>query len=363
MVAPLQSPRTELSSVGDDRPDVPQTGLAPHLPDEGFAEEQHPPNARHDLRSSPPPDDGYDHTIAAQRPGQASGNIMLAESSFRAADCEGVAKSCSNSLAGPFGMSEEALVRLEAGLRAQREQFLTRPPHLATAPGICPNDRDGADPAPDKISLPPTLTAVRAPDRTQHLPRAAQLPPAPGLSRADNAGYVQTPTRVPERVSSSSTTPQRRNLRLPLIILTPAVIAALIVNHFLMGGAFPAAELALVKSDVVGPARIKTIGPELPSTTTDGNAVSNKSNNDSASSQAKLESTRSISPGASVQPAVPIQSSAPPAIADQSTGPNPIMLPSGGETSSPRSRHGRKPPRAQRSQTGLPRSGTPPANL
>jgi hypothetical protein len=286
---------------------------------------------------------------------------MQAASSFQATDCEDATKSCSNSLAGPFGLSEEALVRLEAGLRAQREQFLARPPHLATAPGICPNDRDGADQAPDKISLPSTLTAVRASDWTQHLPRAAQLRLAPGLSRADNAGYVQTPTRVPERVSSSSAPHQRRNLRLPLIILTPAVIAALIVNHFLMGGGFPAADLVQLKSEVVEPAPIKTIGPELPSAATDGNAVSNKSNNDSASAQTKLEPT--ISPGASVQPAVPIQSSAPPAIADQSTGPNPIMLPSGSETASPRSRHGHKPPRAERSQTGLPRSGTPPANL
>jgi len=369
MVAPLQSPRdsvhlvarpqeqthapaaAEPCSVGGDWPDLLQRRLAPKY--DGSTGGQHPPSAaREGLRSS----NGSEHTIPAQGRDKAGDNILPAASGLQAPNRESITKGQNNSFAGPFGLSEEALVRLEAGLRAQRENLIARPAQLATAPGICPINGDEAYQAPDKVSLPPTLGASRSPDTTQRLPRAAQLHPSPGLSPADDEVHVQTPDRrAPERVASSSpTTDHRRNWRLLLIISISTIIAALI------GGTFPAAELTSINADVIEPAQVKTIAPELPSTAPENNHVNNQFSTDHAPSPQiglELQATTSISPGVSTQPAASIQTSADPAIAHQSKVPSPVMLPSGGDTSSPRSHRGRRATREQRMQARLPSPG------
>jgi hypothetical protein len=345
----------EPCSVGGDWPDILRTSLALH--DDRSTEGQHPPNAVLDnLRSPPSPDSGCEHIIRAQGPGQAGDNILRAASGLQAPNRESTTKRQDNSFAGPFGFSEEALVRLEAGLRAQREHLLARPAQLAAAPGICPIDGDEAYQAPDRVSLPPTRAAFRSPDTTQRLPLAAQLHPLPEFSVAYNELHVQTPDkRAPERLaSSSSITDHRRNWHVPLIILISTIIAILI------GGTFPAAERISVNAEVIEPARIKTISPELPSTAPENNHVNNQFSNDLApSSQIGLEfqPTTSISPEASIQPAAPIQASADPVIANQSKMPSTIMLPSGGDMSSPRSNRGRRAARAQRLQARLPSPG------
>jgi hypothetical protein len=87
------------------------------------AEEQHPPSPDNgdDPQSHQPHGDGHEHTVIAHGSDQASSGRT-------------------NAFAGPFGLSEEALVRLEAGLRAQREQLLARPAQLTTVSGLCPSD-------------------------------------------------------------------------------------------------------------------------------------------------------------------------------------------------------------------------------
>jgi hypothetical protein len=54
-------------------------------------------------------------------------------------------------------MNEEALTRLEAGLRAQREKLARG--RLQVSPGLCPADNDGMPPFPspperDPIDIP-----------------------------------------------------------------------------------------------------------------------------------------------------------------------------------------------------------------
>jgi hypothetical protein len=252
---------------------------------------------------------------------------------------------------------EEALVRLEVGLRAQREHLHARPALHTTARGICPSDSDGAYQEPEKFSSSPPLTraAFCARDVTQHLPRAAQLRPTPGLALG-NPGRVQAPDTFnfqplhhgasESPPSSSPTVDHRRNWRLPQFILIPTVIGTLVGYHFLTGGAFPGRELVAVNSEVVEPARIRTIEPEPGFPTEANSQVNNQLSNDSVpSSQTEiaLPSTTSISPGASAQPATSIQASVPPAIANQSTMPVPIKLPSGDAASSAKPfHHGRR---------------------
>jgi hypothetical protein len=342
----------EPCSVGGDWPDLLQRRLAPKY--DGSIEEQHSSDAARDnLRSPPPSDDGCEHTIPVQGPDNAGDNILRAGSGLQAPNRESTTKGQNNSFAGPFGLSEEALVRLEAGLRAQRENLLARPAQLATAPGICPVDDD--EEARAKVWLPPTPGAFRSPDTTQRLPRAAQLHPSPGLSPADDEIHVQTPdNRAPERVASSSpTTDHRRNWRLLLIISISTIIAAL------LGGTFPAAELTSINADLIEPAQVKAIAPQLPSTAPE-NSVNNQFSKDHAPSPQiglELQATTSISPGISTQPAAPIQTSPDPVIAGQSKVPSPVVLPSGGDTSSPRSHRGRRATREQRLQARLPSPG------
>jgi hypothetical protein len=220
---------TERHSIGRDKADPLEAGLAPKLNDKRSAEEQHPNVASdNDPRPPQPPDDGHEHTVVAHGIDQTGGDILRVESSFQAPNRESITKrqnpgSCSNLSTGPFGLSEEALVRLETGLRAQREkQPLAPPAQLTAAPEICPSDNDGARQEPDTFALPPTLARFGfcAQDTTHRPPRAARLQPVPGLSLADNEGRVQTPDtfnpqpppqRAPECLQSTEPPPAVEN--------------------------------------------------------------------------------------------------------------------------------------------------------
>jgi hypothetical protein len=63
---------------------------------------------------------------------QAGGDVPRVASNLQAASCESeptrqMSWTSGDAFAGPLGLSEEALVRLEAGVRAQWEQQLVRP--------------------------------------------------------------------------------------------------------------------------------------------------------------------------------------------------------------------------------------------
>jgi hypothetical protein len=233
MVASLQRPRdpidliawaqkqahapvgTERYSVGDDRPDALQTSLAPQLSDERSACDRH-------LRSPQPPDDRYEHTVTAQGLDQTASDILRAAPGFQAPNRESVterqnAGSCSN-----LGLGEEALVRLEAALRAQREKQPLAPPiRLIAAPEIAPSESDGTPQEPDKIALPPPLARFGfcAQDTTHQLARTIRPQPVPRLSVTDNEGCVQTPDtfnsqppqRATERLQPSESPPSVEN--------------------------------------------------------------------------------------------------------------------------------------------------------
>jgi hypothetical protein len=353
VVAPLQSSResidfvappweqahapaaTEPLSVGGDWLGTLRTSLAPKTSlapdDDRSAEEQHPP---------------------AQGPDQAADNILRAASGHQASNRQSTTNSQSNSFAGPFGLSEEALARLEAGLRAQREHLLARSAELATAPGICPIDDDEAYPGPDKVSLAPTLAALRTSDTPQRLPRAAQLHSSRGLSTADNEVHARTPDRRASEplASSFSATDRRRNWGLLLVISISTIIAALIA------GTFQATERTSINADVIEPALTKAIAPELPSAAPENNQLSNEP---AASRQIGVEhqAATSTAPGAPAQPAAPIPASADPVVSKQSNVPATIVPPSGGDTSSPSSHRSRKATKAQRPQARLPSPG------
>jgi len=179
-----------------------RTDLAPKLNDKRSAEERHSIKASRcdDPRPSRQPDSVHENTIVGRGfdqpdghdPGVASNVQNQSRQSFKKYQNVG---SCGNAFAGAFGLSEEALVRLEAGLRAQREQQLARPVQPTAAPEICPSDNKGVHQQSDKGSLPPTPTraAFCTQDSSQHLPRAARLHPVPGLSGLDNEGLIQPP--------------------------------------------------------------------------------------------------------------------------------------------------------------------------
>jgi hypothetical protein len=350
VVAPVQSPRDSVDLVAP-----PQEQLrAPTATDSravgggwlGTLRTSVAPRGDHSAEERQP---------QAQGPDGPADNILRAASGHLTSNRQSTTKGQDNSFAGPFGLSEEALLRLEAGLRAQREHLLAQSGQLANAPGICPIDGDEACQSPDKLSLPSIRTVFHAPDTTQRLPRAAQLNFSPAPSTADSEVHVQTQdARAPQSLAPFSTRDRRRNWRLLLIISISTIIAGLI------GGTFPATERTSINADVIAPAQTKAIAPELPSTAPENNHVNNQPSNDlAASAQIKLElqATTSISPGVSAQPAAPIQASADRVISNQSNGPSTVMLPAGGDTSSPKSRPGRKATRAQRPQAKLPSPG------
>jgi hypothetical protein len=223
----LASAATERHFIGPDKADPLQAGLAPKLDDKRSADEQHPPHAasHDDPRPPQPPDDEHERTVVAHGIDQTGGDILRVESSFLAPNRDSITKrknpvSYNNLSTGAFGLSDKALARLEAALRAQREnQILAPPAQLTAAPEI--SDNAGARQEADTVALPPTLARFGfcARNTTYQLPRAVRLQSVPGYSLADNEGRVQTPDtfnsqpppRAPEHLRSSEPPPPVEN--------------------------------------------------------------------------------------------------------------------------------------------------------
>ena len=312
--------------IDHDWPDRLHTGLAPKLDDERCAEEQHRSIAAagDDLRFPQSSDAGNGLTVVAYGPDQPGGDILRAASGFQTPNREGVRKrqnsdTCHNAFAGPFGLSEEALVRLEAGLHAQREQLVARPAQLGTAPGICPGET-------------PVQAALCAQDTTQRLPRAAQLSSSPEFTLSGNEGRVPpdtfnfqpSPPCEPVRLQSPSPSKERSlNWGPRLLILISTLMAALV---------FPVPELAPVNSEVSEPAH--TLPQHLSGTT--------QANKEVDSQLSRLEPATSDAPVASAQHAASIQPPAQPATVTQSTTSFQIGPPFHGDASSRRSQRGHK---------------------
>jgi hypothetical protein len=142
---------------------------------------------------------------------------------------------------GPFGLSEEAMLRLEAGLCAQREEMLLRGLRVAakTRPRY-----GGAREEPDECAPPSEPHRFGFPAQVgPQLPlRAAHQRPLPELASAGGEGRDQALEPL-----QGAATRHRLNWRLPVYVLTAAVIAALAADHFLEAGTFTESGLASVR--------------------------------------------------------------------------------------------------------------------
>jgi hypothetical protein len=344
MIAPLRSLRGDVTgtqkpvhgpaapgpfSAGHDGLDPLQTELAPKLDDRRSTEEQHRLDAAH----TPLPDDRYEDTTPAHAPVPTGSDTPLAPSTF-----EGPRGNCRHAFSGPFGFSEDALVRLEAGLRAQREELLAQPTQLTSDPGICPSD-----------------------DNRAYLPRAAQLHPGPGLTLDDSEVRIQTrdafnlqpiPRCPPVRLQPSPNKDRVRKLRHPLFVLSVTAIATLTVYPFSMDDTFLAPELPSIQSEVVEPAQISTPKQDLPSAAQESHQADTQLSNRSVPAQQIGSNIQPalLSPAASTHGAGPIQPRAQSAISERGELPSQTTLYSGGDTLPQSFHRGRKKSQAQRTR-------------
>ncbi len=212
-------------SIGHDKADPPQAGLAPKLNDRRSAES----------------------STKRQNPG-----------------------SCSNLSTGPFGLSEEAVVRLEAALRVQRESF-------AESEGLVQTpDAFNSQPPPQRA---PVLSQLASSSEREgadkRLPRATPFPPVKGLPPVEeNARAEKVPRAgetfindlrvLPSLVAERPLPPRsmqrhRNNLITPLLMTSCAVavliayfsVRSLISELELEFGRGP--QLALLDSRIVAP--------------------------------------------------------------------------------------------------------------
>lgn len=263
----------------------------------------------------------------AQGADPIGGDILRRASNLQASDHKPIKHrqnpgSCSELTSGPFGLSEEALLRLEAGLRAQREEMLLGGLHVAakTQPS-----NSGTREEPDECALPPEPARFGFPaqDGPQLPLRAAHLQPLPELASAGSEGRDQTPEPLQ---GSSLATKHRRNWRLPMYVLTVTAIAALATYHFLEAGTFTESGLASVRL---------AMQRELAASTQTGTQVSRHPVDSSVQSSPVglgLQSTAAPSPAASPQAPEAIESPVQP-----STMSYQVVPPARDDTSSQRS--------------------------
>ena len=146
-------------------------------------------------RPPQPADDGHEHTVVVRSIDQASGDVLRVESGFQGLNRDSTTKCQNPASRSNIGLSEEALVRLEAAVRGQKEKERLSPPsRLIAAAEIGPSDSDARQ-EPDKIALPPPPARFGfcAQDTTLRLPPTIRLQPVPELSLADNESGVETP--------------------------------------------------------------------------------------------------------------------------------------------------------------------------
>jgi hypothetical protein len=239
MVAPSRNPRNPIDFVGwatkdsvaterhpVDRPDPLHTNLVPEL-DKGAED----PACDRNPHSGRRPDDGLDLN-----------SVALVRRNIAKRPCFD-----SDAVAGPLGISEQALSRLEAGLRAQRDQLVAK-------------------------SVQPVL---RTSDKEVH--------PEPDVhSSSKRFSY----------------------LRLLVFTVIPTLTATLVAYH-LFGAGFPAGPMYERRSETVEPVRIPQ---RTPAVEADQQANSRLIENPLPSPQVKSEpeSTRPITP--QPEPTAPITS-------------------------------------------------------
>ena len=232
------------------QPDLP-TGLAPKSDYRRSIEKRH-------FFAQPPRGADGDGTICD--PSYPEDDIRKSGSTFHAlnreASTNGPGRS-SPAFAGPFGLSEESLLRLEAGLRAQREQLVAQPVPRVTGPE-CPTEDCIADKAPEELAVPRRPAAPLAPELTSRLPRVAQLAPVPGITLPDNGGHVPFPAAIEpryleqgrvRRASSPPATAHARHLRFPRLF-----VVALMAVLLLLPSTVSMPDLELVHPEVLDPA-------------------------------------------------------------------------------------------------------------
>ena len=152
------SAATERRSISRNKAEPLQAGLAPKLNDARSAEERYPPHAASGNAPRPPQpaDDGHEHTVVVRSSDQASGDVLPVESGFRGLNRDSTTKRQNPASRSNIGLSEEALVRLEAAVRALREKERLSPPsRLIAAAEVGPSDSDGPRQGPDEIALSP----------------------------------------------------------------------------------------------------------------------------------------------------------------------------------------------------------------
>lgn len=106
----------------------------------------------------------------------------------------------------------------------------------------------------DLKRLEATLRSIQREEAAARIPRAAQLPPVPGLTPADARGrrhgsemsdFLSPRSLEPERMAPPPTRRSRRHrLRAPLIILIASILAAPIGYYFLAGDWSPSSQPA-----------------------------------------------------------------------------------------------------------------------
>jgi hypothetical protein len=232
---------TERHSIGHDKVEPPQAGPTPKLNDKRSAES----------------------ITKRQNPG-----------------------SCSNLSTGPFGLSEQAVVRLEAALRAQRESLAENEGLLQTPDAF--NSQPPSQRAPERLQSTEPLPAVEndvdrylsqlasSSERVgadKRLPRAMPLPPVTGLPPVEENAFAETvpradetfidglrvpPSLVAERPLPPPSMQRHRNNFITPLLMTSCAVAVLIA-YFSVRNLIPESEsgrgpqLALLDSRIVAP--------------------------------------------------------------------------------------------------------------
>jgi hypothetical protein len=118
-----------------------------------------------------------------------------------------------------------------------------RPAHSSGQRGSTSGRRDEI--TSDLERLEASLLWLQRDEGTPRLPRAAQLPPVPGVGSMDRLhdAYRSSRSLEPERlVPPAAVMLHRRFVRWPLIVLTAATLSAPVVYYFLIGSGRPTTE-------------------------------------------------------------------------------------------------------------------------
>ncbi len=296
------------------------------------------------------PSRGADWAGSICDPSYPDDDIRTSGSTFHALNREAPTNGpdrSSPAFVGPFGLSEESLLRLEAGLRAQREQLVAQSVPRVTGPE-CPTEGCIADKAPEELAMPRRPAAPLAPELTSRLPRVAQLAPVPGITLPDNGGHVQFPAAIepryleqgPVRRASLPPAPAHaRHLRFPrLFVVAPMAVLLLLPSTVSMP------DLELVHPEVLDPAPNASLQQRNASSVGVTQQVNSLPSNNATPPEIapKLQATTTIS--VSVQPEAPLEPPAGLEKADQGALPS-RLTPSSKSGQLPRRDHrGRRNP-------------------